>query len=103
MKQITAYKCGFCGKKYENAKVCIKHEKFCYKNPNNQHICYDCMYLEVEGGRNDGEEGMYIHKSFWCSKLEQSMFTYKGEKLKLSNIKGCVRMPLQCEHYINNL
>ncbi len=41
MKEITAYKCDYCNKIYNNAKQIKAHEKKCYYNPDTR-SCASC-------------------------------------------------------------
>lgn len=51
MKEITAYRCDYCGKLYRRGKTCTSHEAICAKNSVNFTACFGCKYLtkaEVE-------------------------------------------------------
>lgn len=109
-QETTIYKCEFCGKYYIRKYHAERHEKFCYKNPINKHICIkDCLFLEVDeiykptvahdSDWNEIEGVPYKTKSFKCTKLGVEMFTYRGEEKRV-DIKGLQRMPFECEYYI---
>lgn len=44
MKEIKAYKCGFCNKVYENKSSCRSHEYKCYFNCRTR-SCAGCTFL----------------------------------------------------------
>ena len=44
MKEIKAYKCGFCNKVYEKRSSCKSHEYKCYFNPKTK-SCSGCAFL----------------------------------------------------------
>ena len=46
MEKVTAYKCKHCGKLYQRAKNCEKHETRCKKNPDNFRACFGCKHLK---------------------------------------------------------
>jgi hypothetical protein len=110
-KKLEVYKCDFCPKFYHNEKVCINHEKWCKKNPNNKHICFNCRFLiyhdyeyrEVLLDYVTGEKDQVIenYPYFECVKLIKILYPFQVEKKKLiekfpEQFKDNVRMPLQC-------
>lgn len=47
MKEIKAYKCGYCGKLYQRKPNCAEHEdKHCLKNPKIRPMCFDCELMQ---------------------------------------------------------
>ena len=88
------FKCGHCRKHYLIAGACLRHEKFCGKNPENHHACFDCKFLEVE--RNKTDVG-YTEKTFTCTKLEKELHSFKAEKINHGCLGHTERMPLQCD------
>lgn len=42
-----AYKCEYCGKLYQKAGWCFRHEVKCKRNPSNDRPCLHCDCLEV--------------------------------------------------------
>lgn len=47
MKEIKAYKCGYCGKLYQRKPNCAEHEdKHCLKNPKIRPMCFDCEHRQ---------------------------------------------------------
>jgi hypothetical protein len=114
MKQTNekVYRCDHCNKAMVSKGFMVYHEKWCKKNPNNMHKCFEwCTHLrmETEKEEHETEDGTYfvpLEKSFYCEKLEMSLYSYKLEK-KLCNrkdefnkrIEGLQRMPLQCESF----
>ena len=47
MLKTEAYKCGYCGKIYENKNSCRSHEFRCYFNPGTK-SCASCAFLALE-------------------------------------------------------
>ena len=92
MKTITAYKCGFCTKKYENLKVALWHERYCHYNPENWHICLNCKYMEVS--REEGK------KYFYCIKLDKDFHTYVAERRRYEVAKTTPLMPKECNEFV---
>lgn len=72
MKQVTAYKCDHCGKKYERKDFAEHHEKYCFNNPEIWPACLDCKYLKedriqyVTPYENDYGESCGSAKCFKC-------------------------------------
>lgn len=47
MKEIKAYKCGYCGKLYQRKPSCASHEdNHCLKNPKIRPVCFDCKLMQ---------------------------------------------------------
>lgn len=100
------FKCDFCGKKQFRECDMAKHEKWCKKNPKNEHTCFQhCKHLikseeEYEGVSYDGEyEGK--RTVFTCAVNSQKMFSFIAERRNLPVIKepNTIRMPLDCDKY----
>jgi hypothetical protein len=79
------------------------HEKWCKKNPHNQHQCFKlCKSLkrEIKVLWSDGEDGEYRYE-FFCLKTGIQMYSYKLEKIALYGYKKIpqtlTRMPLECK------
>jgi len=47
MKEVPAYKCGYCHKLYDNQYSCKSHEYRCYFNPRTR-SCASCAFLKLE-------------------------------------------------------
>ncbi len=93
MKKVYCFKCDFCSKLYQRKGYCLRHEIYCYKNPNNHHICLKgCEYLKA----SKNEKG---HKDFYCSIKKQHLFSYVAEKKGLEFPDDFERMPLDCDQY----
>jgi hypothetical protein len=99
MKQSerTVFKCDHCGKNYLVKHACGTHEKFCPKNPENKHACFNCKHLEV--GRNDDHDLGFSEKTFKCSKLGTELHSFKAERIKHSCLGHTERMPLTCPDF----
>lgn len=103
----TLYACDHCGKRYQIKSACLYHEQHkCYRNPNNQHICFDnCKFFkqieeETTQSNYDGSEYQFKYKTFWCEKHHQEMYSYRiNDKHFLKPFIGGVRMPLDCSKY----
>lgn len=94
VENITVWQCEFCGvKQFRNNK---RHEKFCRKNPNNQHQCFEfCKHLKriVE----------FPNTIFICDVTKKSMYSYLAEKKEWQFpkefFKENERMPLTCKYF----
>ncbi len=105
MKQVTAYRCDHCSKTSSKSAI-SRHEKMCKRNPNNKHVCYECIHLDVhKEERRVVEYGCGVTryvKVFTCLKTGNQMYSYKAEKNQLKReIAGKVRMPLECPMFTN--
>ena len=83
------YICEYCRKAYQVKRFCIKHEKYCYKNPRNHHKCFGCKFLKVgttDVFYSDSADYSRPGKTFNCTNKECSLykkhlFTFKLEKM----------------------
>lgn len=106
-KVMMIHICKHCRKLYQRKHFCRKHEKYCKKNPDNKHVCFEfCNFLkrvEVEGINFDchgNEMGTYISNiEFYCTKTDTEMFSYIAERKGLDVVKYAKRMPLKCNDY----
>lgn len=91
MKQIKAYRCDFCGKVSINKLT--HHEKYCKKNPVNNHACFDCQFLDVFF--------VYVDeirtKQFKCSIDSALMHSYVARKRNLDSVNSTELMPNICD------
>lgn len=110
MKEETklVFTCDFCGKKQFRKSDMVKHEKWCSKNPNNQHKCFEyCKHLIKTQEEYDGEsynESFIGNRTiFECALTKQKMFSYIAERKKLPVINELdeIRMPLECDMYVD--
>lgn len=110
LKNKTLYECEFCKKKYQVSNACQKHELYCPRNPNNNHVCFlGCAYLVSEKKDIIGWDEHVIGKkrSFTCSKKNVALYSYVAERRNLvQTVKeeenlNVIRMPLNCEDYKN--
>lgn len=54
MKEIKAYKCGYCGKLYQRKPSCRRHEdNDCLKNPKIRPVCFDCKLMQCSEETED--------------------------------------------------
>jgi len=105
------YKCDHCGKRQFRKYDMVQHEKWCKKNPQNQHKCFQfCHHLikseeEYEGADHydQGETFFGTKTVFTCGLTNQKMYSFKAERRKLPvvNEPDTIRMPLQCESFNN--
>jgi len=98
----NVYECEYCGKKQFRKGDMTKHEKWCKKNPNNNHKCFQyCKHLIKEDEEYSGSDFVGNRTIFKCALTEQKMFSYIAEKRKLPiiNESGNIRMPLECDKY----
>ncbi len=107
MKTITKpyFKCDFCGKKQFRKCDMTRHEKWCKKNPLNDHACFHyCKHLIkdkiVSVDAYDGEQFSSLC-TFQCAVTKKFMYSSIAERRKLVDRlpKGTERMPLHCNLY----
>lgn len=95
--ECTVYKCDYCRKKYLVKHACARHEKYCPKNPNNQHICSSCPHLIKTKEEVDIDSYHRISvTAFFCEKLKKDMHSYVAERIGHISVGDTERMPLQC-------
>ena len=95
-KVITAYFCEHCNKLYQRKNACVKHEKYCRKNPANMHKCWSCDHLEYTKAEYD-EYGV-TPASFFCKKRDVEMWSYIAERRNIQH-EAEERMPLECDDF----
>lgn len=105
----TVYRCEHCNRGMFRAGAMSRHEKWCDKNPKNQHKCFDyCKHLEIKVNYEHDEYGSCIGRNthMLCTKQNLFMYSYKLEKLYLpkEEFEGLERMPLRCglHEYMSN-
>jgi len=96
--KTTIYECEFCRKYYKRKHFAIRHEKQCPKNPNNKHKCYNCTHLIV--GRDDYSN--YHTKRFVCRLTDNNMHTCKAEARGFADKLNSIRMPIECDMFLDN-
>ena len=88
IENITLYKCDFCKKIYRKQHACMKHEKYCEKNPDSEDKspCFSCKYNTYkEVGWNYEMCGyvenrtVFVH---YCNKLDIHLIPPKRQRLK---------------------
>lgn len=107
---VTLYICEYCRKAYQRKQAWIKHEKYCGKNPKNQHACFGCKNLERCSIEIEGNYGSMISpyevKGFRCKKTGKYLYTFKAAKLMNNNpchpmnetLEDAVLMPNECQY-----
>src|SRR5580698_8853870 len=99
IKNVSIFKCDFCGKKSFRKGDTTRHEKWCPANPNNKHACFnDCKHL-IRGEEEYEGRDEYVGKksTFTCALTMQKMFSYIAERKKLPVVseKDAARMPVE--------
>lgn len=100
----TVYRCDFCNRHMFGKGAMSRHEKFCRKNPNNQHQCFKyCVHLQKTTNYEYYYDGIQIGGTTMLCKLKNVyMYSYKFEKnthKPIDALNGLVRMPLECDLY----
>lgn len=99
------HKCEYCGKNYLHKGHCQKHEDICFKNPENDRACFNCIFLkkkdtEVTWENYNGTERSRPVSMFHCEKIDSFIYPPKVE-IKgnaLDTGENNAPMPKQCEH-----
>ena len=100
--QGTIFKCEHCGKRQFRKCDMTLHERWCKKNPNNQHMCLKfCTHLEKTEEEYQGYEFISKRTVFKCGLTGQQMFSFVAERRKLPVVTNpdAIRMPLECDKY----
>ena len=109
MEKVTAYKCKHCGKLYQRAKNCEKHETRCKKNPDNFRACFGCKHLEKVNktylyDTPYGEQGHGV-EVLKCKKFEKLVYPplveHKNNAFDFGDIDN-VPMPKTCSERIDD-
>lgn len=91
------YHCEFCNKISINKGAMTWHEKKCKSNPNNQHSCFGCKYLEVHEPINVLPEFAFTCVNKKCKFFLKELYTYKKDEDPL--FERLTRMPTNCSHF----
>lgn len=119
-KEITLYTCEFCRKNYLVKSAGEKHEKYCLKNPFNNHKCFQhCTHL-IKGNEQyttldthayDCDRDYEVNRvTFQCALTGKFMYSVIAERLNIVPTfndfdavgRTYERMPLECELYKDN-
>jgi len=109
IKNVTLYKCDYCGKIYRRKHAAEHHEKWCVANPENEKACNFCEELEETvnefgvGYDYQGDVVFSKSKAFRCKKLKKLLYPLKVERMDLQNkypetFEDQEPMPKICEH-----
>lgn len=106
IKNITIYKCKYCGKIYVKKIFAEKHHFKCRKNPENIGICHSCtsitkksfkVFFSSTGG--DWEED---RTSFYCIKKNiyiKPRWASDLDEYFADELPEIINMPLKCDYY----
>lgn len=107
-ESVTVYQCEFCKKKLFVKQAMVKHEQWCYQNPDNKRACMNCSYLEgykeeMIIGSNDYADIKREFTKFRCNKLDKVLYHFTVEKKGLldkfpETFEDEEPMPKVCEH-----
>lgn len=108
-RTMTVYICDYCRKKYFRKAAALRHENFCYHNPENIRPCLSCVHLKkkdavVYTGYDDigGEPVSFTASLFHCNALNK--FLHPPQVAKKGNYFEIVealnnQMPTSCGSY----
>lgn len=84
IKNVTLYKCDFCGKEYKRKHACITHEERCGSNPKNDRACFNCdnihktkVSIYFENGYGEWEEDREI---LYCDEVKTFLYPPSVER-----------------------
>lgn len=114
-KIVKQWTCEHCKKKYYVKHAAEKHEKFCLKNPANDHKCFQhCTHL-IKGSEqyttvdigHYGAYGEVNRATFQCALTGKFMYSAIAERKNIVPIyndydavgRTYERMPLECDLY----
>lgn len=104
MKEISAFKCDFCGKVYQRKRNIKMHEARCSKNPENQRACFGCKHLNRETASvwfdNPQGDDYFANRSLlYCNKKQHFVYPpiveHKQNQYELDEANE--PMPKECE------
>jgi len=102
MKELraTIYECEFCRKYYKMKHAAVRHEKYCSKNPANQHACWGCKFLDDTPEDVETEYGpSFSVKAFRCKKHDEEMHSYVAERRRMEVAERTSLMPIECDDF----
>jgi hypothetical protein len=97
----TVYQCEYCTTRRFTKNAATRHERYCKRNPNNQHRCFDCRHLlRTTEEAGVGENGQLITAKrtvFHCGRFDKDLYSYVAERQNiLHHVGAAERMPLTC-------
>lgn len=98
--ETKIFVCEHCGKKQFRKGDMTVHERWCKKNPNNKHSCYNfCSHLIKSDREYQGDDFTGTKTIFTCAKTNKEMFSFIAERKKLPVVYDgvSIRMPLDCD------
>lgn len=114
IENVTLYKCDFCNKELKRSHAMIKHEKYCFSNPENYRPCNSCDHLEYKEGESfevhfvaGGDFDTRFEKDphyFYCNKFQKKLYNIIAEKRNLlekypETFEDQEPMPKECDSY----
>jgi len=107
IENVTVFQCEFCGKKQYRKNDMSLHEKWCKKNPKNDHKCFQhCVHLIKSREEIDCDrEWPSTRCTFQCNVTKKFLYSSIAERRKIVPLldKSVERMPLECRFYIDRL
>lgn len=110
------YKCEHCRKLYQIKGACERHEKACFRNPDNKRPCNDCNHCEMikvdlTVFDHNGYDSQVSIKTLHCDKIKSYLIPPKAEhrgNAYLSEELGDgdtpnVPMPRKCDMHYNGI
>jgi len=99
-QEVTIYTCEHCRKYYKMKHAATRHEKYCSRNPENRHACFDCKFLDSTPEEIDDAFGYVLKiKSFRCKKHDVEMHTYVAARRRMEVANITTRMPVVCPDF----
>lgn len=104
------YRCGHCNKYGLSKGAMVRHEKICYKNPDNFRPCLSCQHLTKRDVIIESDNYTYAEtyqnrerkvSLFFCSKKDTFLWTPQN-KIRGNEIESGesnMYMPEQCDIY----
>ena len=107
------YKCEHCRKLYQIKRACEKHERSCFKNPDNKRACFDCalcvkvevdLWFDGHNGYNYFEDTRKV-PVLYCSAKDEFLIppkaSHRGNAYMQEDLAGGSRennsMPMECD------
>jgi len=94
------YTCEFCRKYYKSKYHAMHHEKYCKKNPRNQHSCFKfCKHLIKDRYEYDGDYQTKGYVRFICDKTDTEMHSFIAERRGMGIATETTLMPNECKFF----
>ena len=91
------YTCEFCRRYFKSRYHAERHEKYCKKNPRNNHACFRfCRHLVKDEYGTDDDYSTTGHTCFICEKTGKELHSFIAERRGMDIATETELMPNEC-------